>query len=245
MLYLDGIDLEAYLARETGSDITVRDPLHTESGSIRTGDLDILIDKKNYQIIWEDGMGISLDMYAKLLVAGIPYYSASIKTKSYEYSMAGSLVDIYDLEKTETNNEVNPFVFAIKNPDSEVTDSFGVGVTINSNWLAIGSPYVSSSTGMVYIYQNISTGSGNYNWTLYQKIDSPNPMPNQQFGKSLKLNKQPDSFSGSLVDVDYYRPMKCIILNILVLVGLILILLIQFPMCILLRLEIIPRIHRP
>lgn len=198
-LHLDGINLEAYLARETGSDVSVRDPLHTELGVIETSDKDLLIDKGYYTNIWEDGLGISLDMYAKLLVAGVPYYSASIKTNDYEYSVAGALVDIYDLEKTEENIDSDPFVFSINNPDSEVTDSFGVGVTINSSWLAVGSPYASSSVGMVYMYQNTSTGSGDYNWVLYQKLNSPNPTANQQFGKTLKLNKQPGSFSGSLI----------------------------------------------
>ena len=191
------------LARETGSDVTIRDPLHTETGSIQTADLtsdkDIAIDRKLYFTSLEDRLGVSLDMCGKFLVAGVPFYHFRFLTDNVDIESSGSCVDVYDFKLTEPHTGIDPFVYSLENPDIEVSNSFGIGVGINSEWIAVGSPYVSSSQGMVYMYQNISTGSNNYSWSLYQRIQSPTTCYGQLFGQSVKVNKQSGSWSASMV----------------------------------------------
>lgn len=198
-LYLRGTTMEVLLAAETGSDITFRDPLHTELGTYWQENKDLLIDWGLYYQTLEDGFGISLDMYGKLLVVGCPYYMVRFATDVITFFETGSLVDIFDLGLTESSSMADPFVYSLMNPDPQVSESFGIGVGINSTWLAVGSPLVSSSQGMVYIYENISTGSGNYSWSLFQKIEAPTPAAGQQFGRSVKVNKQSGAYSGSMV----------------------------------------------
>jgi hypothetical protein len=165
-----------------------------DSGSFP--DYDLLIDENSYTGSLENGYGISLDMYLKLLVVGSPYFTQFIATSASLFAASGSSVSIYDLSQTEYPSTGSEFVLYIDNPDANVSESFGQGVSINNSWIAVGSPLISGSNGMVYMYQNISTGS-NYNWSLFQKIDSPDT--GAMFGWSLKLNKQNGPISQSIV----------------------------------------------
>jgi len=192
-LFVRGYALDTLLATETP------DPLHTEDGGTYTADKDLFIDRVLYLHSLEDGFGVSLDMYGKLLVAGSPYYSASFITQVVSLTVSGSEVDIFDLERTENDTNVDPYVYTLENPHPEYSESFGHAVAINSEWIAVGSPYVSSSKGVVYLYQNDSTGSGHYTWSLFQTITSSNPSLGQRFGHTVKLNKQSGGYSGSMV----------------------------------------------
>lgn len=200
-LYFISPDLDIRLAAESGSDLTLRDPLHTELNNTgSSADKDLRIDENRYTASLENGFGLSMDMYNKYLVVGSPYYIAAVQTSASLFMVSGSLVDIFDLSLTETTaSSFDPFAFTIENPDGDVTESFGRSVSINGTWLAVGSPNVSSSNGMVYIYQNMSTGS-TYDWQLFQKIEpSGSGVVEPMFGWSSKLNKQSGSFSGSLI----------------------------------------------
>jgi hypothetical protein len=194
-------NLDVLLARETGSNILVRDPLHTElSGSASLADKDLQIDKNNYTSSAEDGFGFAMDMYNKFLVVSSPYYLEKVTTYASEFTSSGSAIDVLDLARTEfTALSQSAWILSIENPDEvTVTASFGRSVSINGNWIAVGSPMVSSSRGMVYMYRNTSTGS-NYSWALFQKIEQSTLPTGSQFGFSLKLNKQSGSFSGSMI----------------------------------------------
>lgn len=179
-------DIDVFLLAETGYNLTTD-----------TASLDILIDKNNYTSSLEDLFGISVDITDKILVVGSPYYKQAIITTSSFYSITASAVEIHDLSRTEvTPFSQSTYVLSISNPDESINESFGRSVGINDSWLAVSSPYVSSSKGMVYLYRNISTGS-NYNWDLFQKITGS--LPGDLFGWDLKLNKQSGSYSHSLV----------------------------------------------
>lgn len=179
-------DIDIFLLAESG------DTLATDTAS-----LDILIDKDRYTSSLEDLFGISIDMYKKLLVVGSPYYTQAVVTSASFYSVTASAVEVHDLSKTEfIPLSQSTYALSLYNPDEIVSESFGRAVSINNSWVAVGSPYVSSSKGMVYLYQNISTGS-NYSWSLYQKITGSND--GDLFGWDLKLNKQSGSYSQSLV----------------------------------------------
>lgn len=190
------------LAAESGSDPSLEDPLHTEENNTgSSSDKDIEIDKDLYTSSLENGFGLSLDMYEKLLIVGTPYFLLSVKTSASLFTASGADVEVFDLSQTEFITFLtgsNPLVFVGENPDPLVTESFGRSVGINGGWFAVGSPYVSSSNGMVYIYRNTSTGSS-YNWELFQKLEASGSITGSMFGWSLKLNKQSGSYSGSLI----------------------------------------------
>jgi len=82
--------------------------------------------------------------------------------------------------------------FTIENPDVRISESFGHAVSLNEQWLAIGSPLVSGSKGMVYLYKNQSTGSF-LSWSLAQKIESSDAYSGQKYGWDVSLNKSADS----------------------------------------------------
>lgn len=192
------------LCAESSSVPSLRDPLHTElnnTGSSANKDLEI--DKNDYTSSFEDGFGLSLDMYGTILVAGSPYFLQGVQSSASLFTTSGSVVDIFDLGLsqviTSSATASNTFVFSIDNPDTSVTESFGRSVAINNSWIAVGSPGVSGSNGMVYIYTNNSSGS-TYEWDLFQKIEpSGSSVVGPGFGWSVKLNKQSGSYSGSLV----------------------------------------------
>lgn len=92
---------------------------------------------------------------------------------------------------------IDPYLTSILNPDTATTNSFGTSVSINSQWLAVGSPWESGS-GAVYIYKQIGTTQAS--WSLFQTLTAPSGYGyGDQFGYSLCLNKATGSYSSSLV----------------------------------------------
>lgn len=199
--YNKPIEMDVLLARELN-----RQGLNTEdTGSVlRTNDKGLCIDKDLYTKSISDGFGLSLDMYNKYLIVGNPFYNQIVQTEATTFSSGGSSVSIFDLGLTEyvTFNS-SASVYDIEGPNvvlpTGISGSFGMAVSINKDWIAVGSPYVSSSNGMVYMYKNISTGINNYSWSLFQKLEASGAITGAQFGSSLKLNKYSGSHSSSIV----------------------------------------------
>lgn len=191
-LFREWDDIPVLLTTEAAGSVSGSSPLHTESSSIdvSTSDLDIAIDKDKYTASYEDGFGLAMDMNETLLVVGSPYFNQVVRDQEITLSWTGSVVDVFDLAKSQYltqdpfafSQDQQTFVYEIDSPDPTITASFGSGVAINDNWIAVGSPLVSSSAGMVYMYQNISTGSNNYSWSLYQKITLTGSVPGAMFG---------------------------------------------------------------
>jgi len=92
----------------------------------------------------------------------------------------------------------NPYMTTIYNPNPSVTESFGSSVSINDEWLAIGSPLESGSLGNVFLYRKDGGPNGNpASWSLYQSLTPP---PGEKyFGHAVALNRASGSYSGSLV----------------------------------------------
>lgn len=194
-LYKQPIDIDVLLAAESAS---LSENLQTEDTGSFLNHL-IEIDKDRYTGSIEDGFGFSLDMNGTILVVGSPYYNQFVKTSASFFDFTSSAVDIFDLSLTElVPGSSSVFIYTIENPDTNVTDSFGRGVSLNNAWLAVGSPYVSSSNGMVYMYRNTSTGS-NYSWSFFQTVQATGAPVGAMFGSCLELNKQSGSFSSSMV----------------------------------------------
>jgi len=186
-IYKSYDEIDVILATEASIDIT------TETT------IELLIDKNNYTESIDNGFGTSLDMYDKLLVIGNPYSTQIVITSASIFSASVSSVEVHDFARTEfIPLSQSSYVVSLYNPDSNITESFGKSVSINSTWIAVGSPSVSSSKGMVYMYKNISTGS-NYSWSFFQKLESSGSVSSSSFGWDLKLNKQSGSISQSMV----------------------------------------------
>jgi len=87
--------------------------------------------------------------------------------------------------------------FHIPNPES-VSGSFGKAVSINQDWVAVGSPNYDNYKGAVYLYKNECTGS-TLSWSLYQVLTPSSLVANQKFGWDLSLNKEPGTCRNRLV----------------------------------------------
>ncbi len=91
----------------------------------------------------------------------------------------------------------DPFLITVPSPSS-VSSSFGYSVSINDNWLAVGSPYESGSIGEVFMFQKIAGAEPS--WSFYQSLVVPTEINSgDNFGRSVSLNKALDFYSGSIV----------------------------------------------
>lgn len=209
-LYQPYVDIVTILSREVD-----RAGLMTE----RTGSFpfprsaSIAIDKNDYTKSLDDGFGLSLDLYQKNLIVGSPYFTQVVKTSASLFTASFSTANIYNLGISEYLNftpTTSCLIFTLYDPDMFNTnwqsESFGRAVAINSSWAAVGSPSISGSHGMVYIYRAEPTTSyysgsttTRVTWSLYQRLEPSGALPDAQFGYSLCLNKATGSYSQSMV----------------------------------------------
>jgi|FAXJ01.1.fsa_nt_gi hypothetical protein len=174
----------------------------TESSSFYPN-YNLCIDKDRYTSSFSNGFGASLDMYNTYVIVGSPYLTELTQTTSSIIPASWASAQVYDLAQiTWTANSASAAAFTIDDPDTfspgGITGSFGMAVSINKDWIAVGSPYFSGSGGVVYLYKNQTVGE-NYSWSLFQKIRPTYAIPGAQFGFSLKLNKYDGPHSYSLV----------------------------------------------
>ena len=192
------------LNTEANNPISASEPIATESSSlVFYPEYNITIDKDLYTASIENGYGVSLDMYEKYLAVGSPYLTEVTRTTASFITASWAMVEVYDLAQIEwTANSASAAAFTVDDPDIGSllveTGSFGMAVSINKDWLAIGSPYYSGSNGIVYLYKNQTVGN-NYSWSLFQKITPTYAVDQSQFGFSLKLDKSDSPHSYSLI----------------------------------------------
>ena len=197
-------EFDVQMNTEFANPISASEPIATESSSlVYYPEYNICIDKDLYTSFLENGFGVSLDMYEKMLIVGTPYLTELTQTTASFITASWAMAEIYDLAKIEwTANSSSAAAFTIDDPDlySPLTEtgSFGMAVSIAKDWVAIGSPYYSGSNGIVYLYKNETVGN-NYSWSLFQKITPTYAVDQAQFGWSLKLNKYDGPNSYSLV----------------------------------------------
>ena len=92
----------------------------------------------------------------------------------------------------------DPYLSTIYNPNSAVTESFGWSVSVNDEWLAVGSPLESGSRGSVFMFRKVSNDISS--WSFAQSVPLPPDInPGDGFGSSVEVNKATGSFSGSMV----------------------------------------------
>lgn len=197
-------EFDVLLTTEFANPISSSTPISTESSSfVFYPNYNICIDKDMYTSSLENGFGIALDMYGKYLVIGSPYMTEVVRTTASFITASWSTVEIYDLARIEwTANSASAAVFMLDNPGSIVSEtataSFGMAVSINKDWIAVGDPYYNGNNGVVYVYRNETAGN-NYSWSLFQTITPSSAVSQSQFGFSVKLNKCSGPASYSLV----------------------------------------------
>ncbi len=95
---------------------------------------------------------------------------------------------------------INPYLTTIFNPDtsSVSSGSFGYSVSLNDEWLAVGSPLESGSRGSVFMFRKLN--GNNLSWSYVQSLPLPSNIgPNDNFGFSIGMNKATSSYSWSMV----------------------------------------------
>ena len=203
-LYQSWREMHVRLTTEASNSLSASSPLQAEkSGLVYYSDYDICIDKDLYTASIQNGFGTSLDMYNTYLVVGTPYLTEVTHTSASFLTASWAMAEVYDLAKLVwTANSSSAAAFFIDDPDLEtgvgVTGSFGQSISINNQWIAVGAPFHSGSSGLVYMYQNQTTDN-NYSWSLYQILQPNDPVPGGEFGLSLKLNKYNGPHQNSLV----------------------------------------------
>lgn len=95
----------------------------------------------------------------------------------------------------------DPYLITLSNPHSTVTQSFGYSVSINDEWIAVGSTLESGSKGSVFMFRKQGGPFGNdASWSYYQSINPPSDIvAGDAFGHAVSLNKCSGSFSGSMI----------------------------------------------
>ena len=93
----------------------------------------------------------------------------------------------------------DPYLMSLYNPNPLLeSGSFGYSISINDEWLAVGSPLESGSRGSVFMFRKYN--EDNLSWSFYQTLQLPSDIsPSDNFGKSIGLNKATSSYSWSMV----------------------------------------------
>lgn len=171
------------------------------------GDIPIQIDPSSYISTLEDDYGHSVDVYNNILSVGCRWYNQQVDIGGVTYYLTGSSVDIFNLTSlysTFYDGTVSTgsgfFVVSIPPPaGEEETGSFGYSVSINDEWLAVGSPLF-NGTGSVHIYRRTFPGDlHNVDFTFFTTLTGSLANEGDLFGAAIDLNKQTGSYSSSLV----------------------------------------------
>lgn len=96
---------------------------------------------------------------------------------------------------------LDPYLTTVTNPNPNTLNSFGYSVSINDEWLAVGSPLESGSKGSVFMFRKLGGPFGNAgSWSYYQTVTPPIAINSGDlFGAAVALNKASASYSGSMV----------------------------------------------
>lgn len=172
------------------------------------GDLPIQIDAISYTKTYEDDYGHSIDVFNNVLVVGSRWHNQEIDIANRQIFITGSSVDIYNLSLLKSSpyegyiatgsgflaNVISP-------PNGEpISGSFGFSVSLNSEWLAVGSPNWNNTFGCVHMYRkDFPTDPNDFNYTFFTTITGSANVIGDYFGYSIDINKQTGSYSGSLV----------------------------------------------
>lgn len=171
-------------------------------------DIPIQIDALENISQLEDDYGHSVDVYNDILAVGCRWYNQLCSIPAKEAHYTGSSVDIYNLSLLKSS-EYEGFIstgsgffsIAIPSPEGDdITGSFGTSVSLNGEWLAVGSPNWDNKTGGVHMYRRyIPNDLTSFSWSFFCTITGSDAGIYDYFGYSIDINKATGSYSGSLV----------------------------------------------
>lgn len=171
-------------------------------------DVPLLIDVASYYTAYEDDYGHSIDVYNNALSVGCRWHTSKISVAGNDFWFTGSAVDIYNLTFLNSSfldgyvSTGSGFLAqSIPPPAGEpLTGSFGFSVSINDEWLAVGSPNWNSTIGCVHMYRRDEPRNPqNLNFSFYQTVTGSSNIVSDYFGYSIDVNKATGSYSGSMV----------------------------------------------
>ena len=170
--------------------------------------LPIQIDATEFHTPFEDDYGHAIDVYNDTLVIGSRWHNQKIDIAGKLFYATGSSVDIYNLSilnKTSLDGNIytgssflaNVILPAVGEP---ISGSFGYTVSVNNEWLAVGSPLYKNTSGSVHMYRKQDvTDPNNFNWNYFSTISGSGINSGSLFGYSIDINKATGSYSASLV----------------------------------------------
>lgn len=170
-------------------------------------DIPIQIDSAVYISTLEDDYGHALDVYNNVLAVGCRWFNQEVNIENVVQYLTGSSVDIFNLTALYSSffdgtfsTGSGFFVQTISPPDTDpVSGSFGWSVSLNDEWLAVGSPLL-DGTGSVHMYRRtFPADSNNIEFSYFSTITGSSTKEADMFGAAIDINKQTGSYSGSLV----------------------------------------------
>ena len=171
-------------------------------------DLPIQIDDTEYTLKLEDDYGHSVDIHKDVMVVGSRWHRQNITGSSITIQNSGSSVDVYNLSSVNYNpfdgfiSTGSAFLVNVLSPPAgeAISGSFGHSVSINDEWIAVGSPNSGSFKGKVYVYRRgVVNDPNNFTWNYFGSITGSTTVTGDYFGHSIALNKASGIYSGSLV----------------------------------------------
>ena len=157
------------------------------TGSISASADFLLADADNVRV-FESDFGRSIDMCGSLSAIGSTKMVYSLLHIDDVIRTEEGVVEIHDVSRADS------LIYAIYPKDVTVTsfdtgsNSFGWSVSINDNFVAIGSPYTNNTTttGSVFIFKSGSSG-----YTFHSRLTASNANANM-YGSCLKIDKNFD-----------------------------------------------------
>ena len=157
------------------------------TGSISASADFLLADADNVRV-FESDFGRSIDMCGSLSAIGSTKVVYSLLHIDDVIRTEEGVVEIHDVSRADS------LIYAIYPKDVTVTsfdtgsNSFGWSVSINDNFVAIGSPYTNNTTttGSVFIFKSGSSG-----YTFHSRLTASNANANM-YGSCLKIDKNFD-----------------------------------------------------
>lgn len=173
-------------------------------------DIPIEIDPSEYILTFEDDYGHAIDVYNNVLAVGSRWNKQEIiiPNQAAEYNI--SCVDIYNLTNLNTSfldgtvstgsGLLATTIYFPIDIGEVATGSFGHSVSINNEWLAVGTPLWENHSGGVHMYRrNVPGDINDLTFTYFSTITGSSTIVDDYFGHSIDLNKQTGSYSGSLL----------------------------------------------
>ena len=189
----ESLDADPYIFTSDYERITILEEmgshdLITEAMGSTSASADFLLADTDNVRVFESDFGRSIDMCGSLSAIGSTKVVYSLLHIDDVIRTSEGVVEIHDVSRPDS------LIYAIYPKDVTVTsfdtgsNSFGWSVSINDNFVAIGSPHTNNTTtiGSVFIFKSGSSG-----YTFHSRLTASNANANM-YGSCLKIDKNFD-----------------------------------------------------